>query len=95
MSVEGTPWTLSGLTLAASGVAAVGILWYGGTVVPAPGTLRETAPPWVRLAVLSVGAGLSSRDWWRRRVPGPSGEPMVAPSKSTGPDRTVWASSTR
>jgi hypothetical protein len=58
MSAEGSLWTFSGLMLAASGVVSVGILWYGGTVVPALGTLRETAPPWVRVAVLSVGAGL-------------------------------------
>jgi hypothetical protein len=58
MSAEGSLWTLSGLVLAASGALAVGILWYAGTVVPALGTLQETAPRWARLAVLAVGAGL-------------------------------------
>jgi hypothetical protein len=58
MSAEGSLWTLSGLVLAASGVGSVGVLWFAGTLVPALGTLRETAPPWVRVVVLAVGAGL-------------------------------------
>ena len=58
MSAEGSLWTLSGLMLAASGVAAVAILWYAGSVVPALGTLREAAPPWARAVVLAGGATL-------------------------------------
>jgi len=58
MSAEGSLWTLSGLVLAASGVVAVAILWYAGTVVPALGTVREAAPPWARTAVLAGGATL-------------------------------------